>query len=150
MAPPRRKEADTKRVCIRPECEYYGKTGSMIETGRSGKNSCFQCRKCRKGYSATYGTIFYQKKTKPAEIMRVLKALVEGNSIRGASRIFGHDKDAIISWLKQAGEHCKKFEEVMVKEFNFSQIQVDELWTFIQKKTTHEVVRDEKKTKPLA
>ncbi|MCP4049507.1 MAG: hypothetical protein GY730_02220 [bacterium] len=139
MAPPRKNPIEKDRKCINAECEYFNKEGSMAKAGKSGKNDNFQCCKCKKGYSSTYGTIFRRKRTEPKEIVRVLKSLAEGNSIRGASRIFGHDKDAIINWLKQAGQHCEKFEQELVDRFNFTQVQIDELWTFIVKKTTHAV-----------
>lgn len=137
MAPKRKLTAEKDKKCINETCEYHDKVGSMVKTGRSGKNAYFQCRRCKRGYSSTYGTIFRRKKTAPEEIIRVLKSLAEGNSIRGAGRIFDHDKNAIINWLKQAGEHCEKVERQLIDKFDFSQAQVDELWTFILKKTTH-------------
>lgn len=147
MAPPRTREAERDRKCINAECEYHNKIGSMIRMGNSGKNEYYQCRRCKKGYSSTYGTIFYKKKTDPEEMVKVLKSLAEGNTIRGAGRIFKHDKNAIINWLIAAGKHCDEFEKQAIDKFNFNQVQIDELWTFILKKTTHQVGEEEIKQK---
>lgn len=133
------REAERDRTCKNPECEYHEKIGSMIKTGKSGRNDYYQCRRCKRGYSATYGTIFRRRRTQPEEILKVLKGIAEGNSIRGAGRIFGHSKDTVIDWLKDAGKHCESVEKELVNQFNFNQVQIDELWTFILKKTTHAV-----------
>jgi len=133
------------RGCINTDCKYHDTPGSIVEcgtSGTSGRNQYFRCRACNKRFSETYGTIFSNKKSTPKEIVQVLKALAEGNTIRGSGRIFEVSKDTVISWLRQAGQHCEKVEDVLVGDFNFSHIQLDELWTFIVKKTTLPVVRN--------
>src|SRR5215217_4924355 len=36
-----------------------------------------------------------------------MRALAEGNSLRGTSRIVDVDKDTVCTWLDQAGRHCR-------------------------------------------
>ncbi|MEA3451323.1 MAG: hypothetical protein U9Q83_05405 [Bacteroidota bacterium] len=134
--------------CINPDCEYYKKPGSVVQAANSGKNKGYRCNACRKYFSETYGTIFYKTQTDVDKIVQVLKALAEGNTIRGCARIFGVDKDSVIRWLVRAGEHCEEIEKILVNKFEFTQVQLDEMWTFIVKKTTHKVVRNEKSRKP--
>ena len=132
------------RTCVNEKCEYYKAVGSVIRIGikvSSGRHVYYQCRECKKQFSATYGTLFANKKTSEEKIAQVLQALAEGNSIRGVSRIFNLSKDTVISWLKEAGEHCDEVEKILAESFNFNQVQLDELWSFIVKKTTHAVVR---------
>jgi transposase-like protein len=140
--PHRQPTAD--QACVNEDCEYYKKVGSVIRIGikkGSGRHPYYQCRDCKKQFSATYGTLFANKKTSEEKIAQVLKALAEGNSIRGASRIFKVSKDTVVKWLKEAGEQCDAVEKILAKSFDFNQVQLDELWTFIIKKTTHSVVR---------
>ncbi len=137
--------------CVNPECEYYNKAGSVVNLGvikQSGKHNQYKCRKCHKQFSETFGTLFANKKTSAKQITQVLKALAEGNTIRGSSRIFKFSKDTIISWLKEAGQHSDSVEKLLVKKFDFNQVQLDELWSFILKKTTHAVAR--KKPSPTS
>lgn len=65
MAPKRCLPTEKDRSCKNPDCEYYGKIGGIVKIGKSGENDYFRCRKCRRGYSATYGTIFRRKKQRP-------------------------------------------------------------------------------------
>ena len=140
MAAKIRREAERDRRCINEGCEYYNKTGSMV-WHKGGKNGYLQCRRCRKGYSPLRGTLFYKKRVNPEEIVMVLKTLAEGGSIRGCERIYGHHRDTIIKWLKEAGRHSERVEQELIGQYEFNQVQVDELWTFIRKKTTHLVVK---------
>jgi transposase-like protein len=142
MSKRKKHEISEEVGCVNPECEFFNKPGSVCNIGQvknSGKNTFYLCRKCGKKFSETYGTIFANKQIAPDKIVQVLKSLAEGTSIRGAARIFGHTKDTVCSWLKEAGEHCEVVEKMLVNEFQFNQVQVDELWTFILKKTTHPV-----------
>lgn len=142
---PKRKLAiDPNAKCVNSKCNFYQKTGTVVKLGvrpQSGKHIQFKCRKCAKQFSETYGTMFANKKTSDAQITQVLKALAEGNTIRGCGRIFNHSKDTVIAWLREAGLHCSEVEEMLTGKFDFNQVQLDELWSFIVKKTTHAVVR---------
>ncbi|MFZ2070955.1 MAG: hypothetical protein WAV32_05070 [Halobacteriota archaeon] len=45
----------------------------------------------------------------------------------------GVDKDSVALWLKKAGEHCEEVMEYLLWDLNLSQVQIDEIWTFIKK-----------------
>ena len=36
-----------------------------------------------------------------------MRALAEGNSLRGTSRIVDVDKDTVCDWVDRAGRHCR-------------------------------------------
>ncbi len=59
--------------------------------------------------------------------------LVEKGSIKGTARAMGADKDSVALWLKRAGEHCEEVTEYLLRDLNLSQVQIDEIWTFIKK-----------------
>ena len=132
------------RGCVYKDCKSFEKPGSIVRagiSGTSGKNQYFRCRHCKRGFSSTHGTMFANKKKTPDEIVRVLHSLAEGQGIRGSSRVFKYSKDTVLAWLKEAGSHAEQVERQLVQQFNFNQVQIDELWTFILKKTTLPLVQ---------
>jgi hypothetical protein len=60
--------------------------------------------------------------------------LVEKAGIRGTARALGVDKDSVQRWLDRAGMHCNEVCEYMLRELDLTQAQVDEVYTFIQKR----------------
>jgi IS1 family transposase len=63
-----------------------------------------------------------------------LQLLLEGNSIRSTERISGLDRNTIMSVLVLAGEKCEKVSEQMIRNVAVSEVQADEIWSFIGKK----------------
>lgn len=66
--------------------------------------------------------------------IQILKALVEGNSIRSIERMTGTHRDTIMRLLVRVGNQCQKVMDNKMKGFHSHRIQVDEIWTFIKKK----------------
>jgi len=58
----------------------------------------------------------------------------EKGSIRGTARAIDVDKDTVQTWLKKAGEHFEKISEYLCRDLKMSQVQIDELWTYVKKK----------------
>ncbi len=71
-------------------------------------------------------------------VLRSMAMLVEKGSIRGTARAMGVDKDSIALWLKRAGEHCEEVTNYLLRDLNLSQVQIDEIWTFIKKRQKSE------------
>jgi IS1 family transposase len=66
--------------------------------------------------------------------LAVLSALVEGNSIRSASRITGVHKTTIMKVLNEAGNRCAEVLDTQMRDLPCKVIECDELWTFVGKK----------------
>jgi len=64
----------------------------------------------------------------------VLKLMVEGMSIRSIERIAGVHRDTILRLLVFAGERCLKLMDARLRNLNTRYLEVDEIWTFVQKK----------------
>ena len=64
----------------------------------------------------------------------ILSALVEGNSIRSTERMTQIHRDTIMRLLQRIGEHCQRLMDHHLYGFQSQYIQVDEIWTFVQKK----------------
>lgn len=64
----------------------------------------------------------------------ILKALCEGNSIRGTARLVGCSKDTVQALLRVVGAHCKNHHDRFVQNVSARRVQCDELWSFVGKK----------------
>jgi hypothetical protein len=63
-----------------------------------------------------------------------LQLLVEGNSIRSAERITGINRNTIMVLLMKAGERCAALLQSKVRNVPVTDVQCDEIWTFVRKK----------------
>ena len=66
--------------------------------------------------------------------IEVVKNLVNGQGIRGASRITGVDKDAVCRLLVRIGNGCRELMDAEMRNLSCRHFQVDEIWTFVGKK----------------
>jgi IS1 family transposase len=62
--------------------------------------------------------------------IQVLRALVEGNSIRATVRITGVAKNTVVKLLRDAGRACEQFHNKIMVDLPCKRIQVDEIWSF--------------------
>jgi IS1 family transposase len=76
----------------------------------------------------------------------ILSALVEGNSIRSTERITQTHRDTIMRLLRRIGDHCQGLMAYHLHGFQSQYIQVDEIWTFVQKKQAQ--LTDEERGNP--
>ena len=73
----------------------------------------------------------------------VLRALVEGNSLRATARMTGVARNTIASLLRDVGAHCKNHHDRFVTGLAPERVQMDEIWSFCGKKEKN-VPRQEK------
>lgn len=64
----------------------------------------------------------------------IIHMLVEGTSLRSASRLTGVHRDTIGRLLLRVGAHCQQLLDLHVQGVRARVIEVDEYWTFIRKK----------------
>ena len=65
-----------------------------------------------------------------AHQIRVLTALVEGNSINGTVRLTGVAKNTILKLLREVGRACQRYHDAQVRDLTCRRIQCDEIWAF--------------------
>lgn len=61
----------------------------------------------------------------------VIAALCEGNSIRSTCRMTGTAKGTVLRLLVEIGEACEAFHDARVRGIAASQVQCDEVWSFV-------------------
>jgi len=94
----------------------------------------YLCKVCGQPFSETAGTPFFGLKTPVHTVCIALQELAEGLGIRAVARIHGVQPDTVLAWLKKAGQHCQALSEYMMRELQVTQVQLDELWTFVRKR----------------
>jgi IS1 family transposase len=66
--------------------------------------------------------------------VKVVSALVEGNSIRSIERMTGIHRDTIMRLLLAAGDRCGQILNERMRRLPCRVVQVDEIWTYVGKK----------------
>lgn len=62
--------------------------------------------------------------------VKVISALVEGNSIRATVRMTGVAKNTIVKLLAQIGKACAEYQDDKLRGLGCRRIQCDEIWSF--------------------
>jgi IS1 family transposase len=65
---------------------------------------------------------------------QVIKALVEGNSIRATCRMTDTAKGTVIRLLRDVGKACAEYQDKHLKDLPCKHIQCDEIWSFCYSK----------------
>lgn len=60
----------------------------------------------------------------------VIRALVEGNSLRATARLTGVARNTVSNLLRDLGAHCKNHHDRYVRGVASKRIQADEIWAF--------------------
>jgi len=60
--------------------------------------------------------------------------LARGMGLNHTCRQQGVTADSVLLWIEKAGTHAEEFTEFMVKNMELDQVQIDEFWSYIQKK----------------
>lgn len=65
------------------------------------------------------------------ERIRVVAALVEGNSIRSTSRMTGIARNTVTKLLVDLGTACAAFHDMNVRDVRVKRLQCDEIWSYV-------------------
>jgi hypothetical protein len=66
----------------------------------------------------------------PANRVRVISALVEGNSIRATVRMTGVAKNTIVKLLAELGTACEQYQNRALRNLPWKRVQCVEVWSF--------------------
>jgi transposase-like protein len=129
-------------TCPNPKCRHHEKKGlgnvvsnGTYRTRSTGKARLFLCRTCGKAFSSRSGTAFFDLRSPRRRVLLGLRLLAEGLGLRGTSRALEIKLDTIRRWLATAALHCEQVSDMLLRDLKLSQVQVDELWTFVKKNT---------------
>src|ERR1700689_2205305 len=63
--------------------------------------------------------------------VRIVSALVEGNSIRATCRVTGVAKGTVLKLLADLGAACRAYHDANVRGLRCQRVQCDEIWAFV-------------------
>lgn len=103
-----------------------------------GRTACgyqrYRCQDCKATVADVPQSPIAPMRLSMDRAVLVLSLLVEGMSIRGAERITGHHRDTIGRLALLAGRKCERLLETLIHGAKVDDVEVDELWSFIQMK----------------
>jgi transposase-like protein len=148
------KRARVGDFCPNPDCDDYSKLQSEDQTNiiKFGKTKAgrqrYKCKTCNGTFVETTGTIFYRRRTSEDEIIDTLTLIAEDSRISSLARVKGHKEETIIDWIRAAGQHAERVEEVLLAEHRIERGQLDGLWAYVRNKG--EKTTTPKPTKPVS
>ena len=87
----------TTSYCPNPHCTHYGKRGfgtHLVHRGADRGIPRLLCTRCDGTFSARQGTAYFGVRAEEPHYTIAMRALAEGNSLRGTGRIVGEQGDA--------------------------------------------------------
>lgn len=128
-------------ACPNERCTFFGqmRSGTVVSNGTYFVGGMrvrkFICRSCERVFNSRTRTPFRWLHTPQHTVLMALKLLVKGLSLRGAAEVLGVKLDTVRNWLRKAAQHSAAVNHMLVRDLRLSQVQVDELWTFVKKNT---------------
>ncbi len=126
--------------CPNPACSYYkllnrGNVKSIATyPTQSGKRRIFQCKMCGTQFAETRDTVFFNLRTPEEKVIIVLKLLLCRVELSSISFALGVTEETMLAWLRRAAEKAEEINQHLLCEVAVTQVQLDELWSFIRRK----------------
>jgi hypothetical protein len=70
-----------------------------------------------------------------------LKLLVKGMPLRGIAEVLGTKLDTVRDWLRRAAAQSARVNDLILRELDVPQVELDALWTFVKKKRLRQRAR---------
>src|SRR5947209_12828906 len=126
---------ESKKQVSLPSCPNRNCEAShVVRNGSHRGRQRYYCRNCKTYFGETQGTPMYGLKTPAAEVAQALLIVMRRGSLRAAEEITGHKYETISVWLKRAAAHAEAITQVLAGDLHLSQVEIDEFWSFVQKK----------------
>lgn len=61
----------------------------------------------------------------------IIRALVEGNSVRATARLTGTSKATVLKLLVEVGDACSAYQDIALRKLNTKRVEADEIWSFV-------------------
>lgn len=115
------------------QCPRCG-AGETVRNGTRRGKQRWLCRSCRRTFGPTTGTAVAGVRTDVAEIAQALLVVLRRGSLRAAEAVTSHKAETISGWVRRAAAHAEVLTEVLVRDLQLSEVEVDEFWSFVRTK----------------
>src|SRR5215475_10859197 len=95
----------TTSYCPNPQCTHYGQRGFGAHLVRRGADRGIPrllCTRCEGTFSARQGMAYFGVHAEEPNYTIAMRALAEGNALRGTGRIVEIAQDTVGNWLDHA------------------------------------------------
>lgn len=130
MKEARKQEQTSLPPCPNPTCSE----SHVVRNGSHRGRQRYCCRTCKTYFGDTQGTPMYGLKTPAAEVAHALLIVMRRGSLRAAEELTGHQYETISEWLKRTATHAAAMTQVLASDLHLNQVEIDEFWSFVQKK----------------
>lgn len=125
----------SRQYCDNPSCDCYNKVGeNNIKINSRAKGQVY-CNRCKNRWVLTKGTMFFGLRTPIDKVIKVLQSLARGMGLNNTCRQENVTADSALDWITKAAKHSNEFTHYMQQEMHLDQVQIDEFWSFIRKKS---------------
>ncbi len=127
------KQSALTMICqsCKVDCQRFGKHRNGLRR--------FRCSQCKKTYTEAHSRVLDSMYIPQEKAVLALRLLLEGNSIRSTERITDLDRNTIMSLLVKAGDRCETLMVEKIVNLPVEDVEVDEIWGFVQKKEGHKL-----------
>jgi IS1 family transposase/transposase-like protein len=139
-----RKPKDWGHPCPNPECMHYKRMQqgnvSALATylTQSGKRRIFRCHTCATHFAETRETVFFDLRTSEEKVIMALKMLLVRVDLNGIGFVLGVTEETVLAWLWRAAQQAEAINQHLLHKLPVTQVQLDEMWNFIERKHAHE------------
>jgi transposase-like protein len=113
---------------------------------QSGQRRIFDCRMCGEQFSETRDTVFFDLRTPEEKVILVLKLLLCKVELTSLSFALGVTEETVLEWLRRAAEKAAEINHHLLREVSVTQVQLDEMWSFIARKHATQATEDGEST----
>jgi transposase-like protein len=113
-----------------PRCQGTHCTRNGSSRGRRR----WECQDCGRTFAETVGTPLFHLHTPLREIVRAILVVLRRGSLWAAEEQTGHHDETIATWITRIGDHAEAVSEVLVHDVELSEVELDEVWSFVGKK----------------
>jgi hypothetical protein len=108
--------------------------GNIVKYGhdRNGRQR-FKCKTCDSVFVETKNTIFYGRKLPQDQIISICKLLAEKNEVETIKRVTKVHKNTITSIIGDLEIHSGEMMDFLIKDVGLTELQVEEMWSFVEK-----------------
>src|SRR6266849_11134260 len=131
---------DWGQPCPNLACAHYNRMAcgnvSAIATylTQSGKRRIFRCHPCAPQFAETRATVFFDLRTAEDKVMMALKMLLVRVDLTGICFVLGVTEETVLAWLRRAAHQAEVINRHLLREQPVTQVQLDEMWNFIERK----------------
>jgi len=128
-----------KYYCPNEQCKEFGlrNTGNISFRGKYGKDksrNLLYCRTCGERFASTQASALFGLHLPDETIRQIIHHAAEGVGVRATARLLDMDKNTVNRVVLRAGEHCARVLSELLTSLKLTEVQLDELWTFVKKR----------------